>query len=75
MHALVTGAAGFLGQRLVRALLADGHQVRGLIRPSSDAAALRRLAPPEDQERLEIVLGDVVRPEACAKACSVRVAT
>ncbi len=36
MKAFVTGATGFIGGNLVRALLADGHQVRALVRPGSD---------------------------------------
>ncbi len=36
MKAFVTGATGFIGGNLVRALLADGHQVRALVRPASD---------------------------------------
>ena len=31
----VTGATGYIGQRLVRALLARGHHVRALVRPGS----------------------------------------
>jgi uncharacterized protein (TIGR01777 family) len=37
---LVTGATGFIGQRLVRALLRDGHSVTVLSRQARHAAAL-----------------------------------
>lgn len=33
---LVTGATGFVGRRLVKALLADGHRVRALVRQMDD---------------------------------------
>src|SRR6202034_2576988 len=36
MQALVTGASGFVGAAVVRALLADGHQVRVLLRAQSN---------------------------------------
>lgn len=35
MRALVTGANGFLGRRVVAALLAQGHTVRALVRPAT----------------------------------------
>ncbi len=39
MKVLVTGAGGFLGQAVVKRLLAKGHEVRGIIRPYSQAPA------------------------------------
>ncbi len=41
MKALVTGATGFVGAHLARALLAQGAQVRCLVRPATAAAAAR----------------------------------
>ena len=43
MRAFVTGATGFVGGNLVRALLADGLQVRALVRPGSDQRNLAGL--------------------------------
>jgi len=40
MRALVTGASGFLGRRVVAALLAQGHAVRALVRPSTDVEGI-----------------------------------
>src|SRR5450830_264747 len=39
--ALVTGATGFIGGRLVRSLLADGWETHAIVRPSSNATTLR----------------------------------
>ncbi len=52
MKALVTGATGFVGAHVVRALLADGHSVRALHRRSSRLDALAGLS-------YESALGDV----------------
>ena len=43
MKAFITGATGFIGGNLVRALLADGHEVRALVRPNSDRRNLAGL--------------------------------
>jgi nucleoside-diphosphate-sugar epimerase len=40
MRVLVTGATGFVGRHLARRLVADGHEVHVIVRPTSDLAAL-----------------------------------
>ncbi len=63
MKALVLGASGFLGANLVRALLAKGDQVRGLVRPTSSLRTLEGLA-------VERVQGDLYDRESLLKACT-----
>ena len=48
----VTGSTGFIGSRLIGALLDRGHAVRALARPTSDRAVTH--------ERLEWVTGDIL---------------
>lgn len=43
MTVLVTGATGFIGSNLTRALLAEGETVRVLVRPTSDRTAIAGL--------------------------------
>jgi dihydroflavonol-4-reductase len=43
MRALVTGATGFVGAAVARALLDAGWEVRALVRPASDRTNLRNL--------------------------------
>lgn len=60
MRALVTGGQGFLGSRLARALRAEGHAVRVLI---------RRPAPEWAAQGIETMVGDLRDAAAVADAC------
>lgn len=59
--ALVTGAAGHFGANMVHALLADGIEVRVLLRHGSNNEAMDGLP-------VEKVYGDLRDPEACRRA-------
>jgi dihydroflavonol-4-reductase len=52
VRALVTGVTGFVGAAVARALLAEGWQVRGLVRPGSDRRNIASLG-------VEPALGDL----------------
>jgi len=55
MRALVTGGAGFIGQRLLRRLAEQGVACRALVRPGRDTSALAGLG-------IEWVTGDLTDP-------------
>jgi len=63
MTILVTGASGFVGSAVVRALLATGASVRVLVRPASDRSNLAGLA-------LEIAEGDLRDRASLERACA-----
>ncbi len=66
---LVTGAAGFIGARVVRSLCLHGlKRVRCLVRPSSNLAELRSVIEANPQCQSEILPGNLLSPEDCSRA-------
>lgn len=63
MSILVTGASGFVGSAVVRLLLAEGEQVRVLVRKASDRSNLEGL-------EVEVVEGDLRDPPSLERACT-----
>jgi dihydroflavonol-4-reductase len=55
-RALITGANGFLGSRLIRHLVSRGERVKAFVRAGSNLSALRGL--PEHQ--VELCMGDIL---------------
>lgn len=68
MRAFVTGGAGFLGQQVVKGLLAHGHHVVCLLRTRSNAEGLRGMSTTSDRGRLELVRGTLGQPESYREA-------
>ena len=64
MRCLVTGATGYIGGRLVPRLLADGHQVRCLVRSPG------KLDDVPWVDQVEIVRGDVLDESTVESACA-----
>lgn len=63
MKVLVTGATGFIGRHLTQSLIAAGHEVRCLVRPTSDVRVL-------PSGGVELCEGDVASTESLGKAMS-----
>lgn len=63
MKILVAGATGTLGGMVVQRLLADGHQVRALVRDAAKAGAL-------EDAGVETVTGDLKEPASLDEACA-----
>jgi nucleoside-diphosphate-sugar epimerase len=63
MKVLVTGATGFIGQHLIRRLLAENCEVRALCRTTS-------FKPEEFAQIVEWQIGDLTAPESLASAVS-----
>lgn len=60
---LVTGASGFVGGNVARALLSRGESVRVLLRPKADQKALKGL-------RVDIAYGNLLDPDSLRLALS-----
>jgi nucleoside-diphosphate-sugar epimerase len=61
VKALITGASGFLGTHLARALVAGGHHVTALVRPTSECGELLALD-------VELAHGDVTQADTLVGA-------
>jgi dihydroflavonol-4-reductase len=61
LKALVTGATGFIGGNVVRALVSGGHQAKALVRPESTLINLQGTG-------VETALGDVTDRQSIASA-------
>ena len=61
MKTLITGATGFVGAAVLRELLNNGHNVKALVRTSSDLQNLKGL-------NIEIVYGDLKDKDSLSRA-------
>ena len=64
---LVTGASGFIGAKLVKALLEQGYRVRGTVRSISNMEKYKYLTD-LSQDRLELVEGDLMKEDGWENA-------
>ena len=71
---LVTGAAGWLGSRLVQALVGGVPDYEDLAKTTPDLRVRCLVLPHEDTslidgDKVEIIRGDITRSEDCAAFC------
>ena len=62
MRILLTGGSGFVGGHIARQLVEDGHELRLLVRPSSDTTFV-------DDLPFERALGDLRQADSLVSAC------
>lgn len=62
MHAVVTGASGFIGGRLVQALLSRGLCVTALVRAGGTDRVQARVGPVAASARLHVLEADLLAP-------------
>jgi len=66
---LITGSNGFVGSRVVQTLLRSGFSnLRCFVRPSSNLDRLRTILTKTPEARAEIIPGNLLSREDCAKA-------
>jgi uncharacterized protein YbjT (DUF2867 family) len=65
MKTLLTGATGYIGQRLLPVLTAAGHDVSCLVRDARRFAMPNTL-PASQHPLVRVVEGDLLRPESLA---------
>jgi len=63
---LVTGGAGFIGSHLVDKLIEEGYGIKVIDNLSS--GSLENLSKHKDDPKLEVIIGDLKRPEDISKA-------
>ncbi len=65
---LITGSNGFIGSRVVKSLLDRGfRELRCLVRPSSDLAAIKSVLTSHDEANVNIMEGNLLSREDCQR--------
>jgi len=67
---LVTGAAGFIGSRVVKHLLDGGYRnIVCFVRPFSELAAIKQIIRRYPSARIDVLKGNLLRHADCETAC------